>query len=75
MKDDHLDVEVRFTEDETRQSPGKLDGTLLVYEKTADNRPELFARGALYWREEGIVINDSHDRKQPIVRAIPFTGR
>ena len=72
MKDDHLDVEVRFTEDETRQSPGKLDGTLLVYEKTADNRPELFARGALYWREEGIVINDSHDRKQPIVRAIPF---
>lgn len=69
---DKLDVELRFQEDDTRQSPGFLDGTLLVYEKTAGNRPELFARGALHWPEDGIVVNEQHDRKSPIVRAVPF---
>ena len=32
---DNLLVEVRFAEDETRQSPGRLTGTLLTYSKRA----------------------------------------
>ena len=69
---DTLDVEVRFTEDETRASPGMLTGTLLEYEKRSAGRPELFARGALQWPVNGIVVNEQHDRKAPIVRAVPF---
>ena len=72
MKDDHLDVEVRFTEDETRNSPGMLTGTLIEYEKRSVGRAELFARGALTWPEDGILVNEQHERKAPIVRAVPF---
>ena len=69
---ENLIVEVRFKEDETRLSPGRLTGTLLTYETRAADRPELFARGALYWPDDGIAINDQHNRKETIVRTVPF---
>ena len=69
---DTLTCEIRFAEDPSRMSPGRLTGTLLTYETRAGDRPELFARGALHWPENGIVINDQHDRRAAIVRAIPF---
>ena len=64
--------EVRFQEDETRLSPGRLSGTLLTYEVRASDRAELFARGSLYWPDTGITVNDQHNRKETIVRAVPF---
>ena len=69
---DTLDFEVRFAEDESRQSPGRLTGILVIYETRADDRPELFTAGSLHWPSSGIVINQQHDRARPIVRALPF---
>ena len=65
---DTLLCEVRFAVDETRQSPGRLVGTLVNYEERANDRPEILARGSLHWPQEGLVINDQHDRKRAIVR-------
>ena len=69
---DTFGCEIRFEEDETKQSPGRLSGTLLTYGQRAGDRPEVFAAGALTWPEKGIVINRQHDRRSPIVRAVPF---
>ena len=46
---DEIFFEIRQLEDETRESPGRLAGTLLVYEERARDRKEVFARGALTW--------------------------
>ena len=64
-------VEVR--EDDTRQSPGRLVGTLLRYEERAGDRPELFENGALRWPDNGIVLRRQHNRSAPIMRVIPET--
>ncbi len=69
---DQLLCEVRFTEDETAKSPGRLVGTLLTYETRASDRRELFRRGAIHWPETGLVVNDMHDRRAPLLRAVPF---
>ena len=62
---------VEFREDDTRQSPGRLFGTLLTYGEAAKNRRETFERGALEWPAEGIVIRRQHVRAAPIMRAVP----
>ena len=69
---DTLHAEIRFQEDETKATPGRLVGTLLTYEKRASDRRELFRRGAIHWPESGLVVNDMHDRRSPLLRAIPF---
>ena len=68
---DQLLCELRF-EDDGRESPGRLTGTLVTYLEVARDRPELFTRGALEWETDGIVINEMHNRQAPILRAIPF---
>ena len=45
--------EIRQLEDPTRESPGRLVGTLLRYNEVAQDRKEVFARGALTWPEAG----------------------
>ena len=69
---DNLLVEIRYVEDDTRQSPGRLQGTLLTYGELARDRPELFMPDALTWPDDGIVINEQHNRQSPVVRALPF---
>ena len=69
---EHLLTEIRFSADDTRQTPGRLSGTLLTYGKRAGDRPERFANGSLRWSADGILINEQHNRQAPIVRAIPF---
>ena len=64
--------EVRFQEDETKATPGRLVGTLLTYETRASDRRELFKRGAIHWPESGLIINDMHDRRSPLLKAVPF---
>ena len=69
---EQIHCEIRFKEDETRQSPGRLTGTLLPYETRASDRPELFKTGALEWPENGILFREMHQRNRPVVRAIPY---
>ena len=69
---DSLIFEIRQLDDPSRESPGRLSGTLLVYEERARDRQEVFARGALTWPETGILINEQHNRQAPILRAIPY---
>ena len=57
--------------DESRQSPGRIVGTLLAYETRAGDRPEMFAAGALAWPDGGIVLNEQHNRQAPILRFSP----
>ena len=69
---DTLLLEVRAAEDETRQSPGRIVGTLLTYGERARDRAEMFLEGALRWPELGFNVNEQHNRQSPIVRAIPY---
>ena len=74
---DKLVFEIRQADDPSRDSPGRLVGTLLVYEERARDRPEVFSRGALTWPKEGIVINEQHNRQAPIApgNSLPRAGR
>ena len=69
---DSLLLEVRAAEDDTRESPGRIVGTLLTYGERARDRSEMFLDGALRWAEAGFNINEQHNRQAPIVRAVPF---
>ena len=69
---DKLVFEIRQLEDPSRESPGRLVGTLLTYEERARDRNEVFKRGGLSWDELGILINWQHNRQMPILRAVPF---
>ena len=69
---DSLIFEIRQAEDPSRDSPGRLTGTLLRYNEVARDRKEVFARGALTWPADGILINEQHNRQAPILKAIPY---
>ena len=69
---DLLTCEVRYSEDETRTSPGRLTGTLITYEQRAADRPEIFRRGALRWPATGVLVREMHQRHEPIVKVVPF---
>ena len=69
---DKLIFEIRQLEDPSRDSPGRLSGTLLVYEERARDRKEIFARGALTWPKDGILVNWQHDRSRNLLKAIPY---
>ena len=62
---------IELRADESRQSPGRVVGTLMEYETRAGDRPEMFAPGSLEWPADGILLNLSHDRKQPVMRFKP----
>ena len=62
---------IEFREDETRQSPGRITGTLMVYGARARDRAEMFAPGALHWPDAGIILNEQHNRQAPIMRFTP----
>ena len=69
---DELIFEIRQADDPTRESAGRIVGTLLRYEEVASDRKEIFARGALTWPDAGIVLNEQHNRQAPVLRTIPF---
>ena len=55
--------------------PGRLSGILMVYnEVIADARGHVFLPGSLSWEDDGILLNLSHDRKQPLMRVQPETN-
>ena len=69
---DKLVFEIRQLDDPTRESPGRLAGTLLRYGEVAQDRKEIFAMGALKWDKKGILVNWHHDRSRTLLRAVPF---
>ena len=68
---DEIVYEVRFQEDESRQTPGRLVGTLMTYGERASDRPEMFYSESLRFPPNGIVIDEQHNRQAPILRAMP----
>ena len=62
---------IEYREDETRQSPGRIVGTLIAYGERAKDRAEKFAPGSLHWPDTGIVLNEQHNRQAPIMRFTP----
>ena len=68
----NLLIEVRYVEDTTRESPGRLVGTLLTYGETSRDRPERFMRDSLQWADAGIIVNEQHNRQAAIMRVHPF---
>ena len=72
---DSLLCEIRYERDESRQSPGRLTGTLLTYEVRAADRPEIFTRGAMVWPEKGITLNLQHGPATTHHPHYPVPGR
>ena len=72
MNQETFECEIRMQEDETRASPGRLQGTLLKYGATASDRNETFLPGSLSWPPEGILLGEMHRRDSPIARVLPF---
>ena len=68
---EHRAVEICIADDPERRGPGLLTGVLIPYEKRATDRAEMFARGALYWPDEGVLLREQHNRQAPIVRFVP----
>ena len=50
---------VELREDDTRQSPGRLTGTLLTYGERASDRAELFERARSTWTSCGRAAGSS----------------
>ena len=69
MREIRCAIELRA--DDSRQSPGRIVGTLITYGQRAEDRPEMFADGALRWGERGVILNMQHDRAQPVMRFTP----
>ena len=70
--DQFICEELRFAEDETRESAGRLIATLLTEGIRAKDRPEIFQPGALRWDEKaGIPIDVQHVRSSLAARAYP----
>ena len=72
MKDE-IRCTVEYLADRERNSPGRIVGTLMEYGTRARSRPEMFSSGALHWPDgdRAILLNVSHDRKQPLMRIVP----
>ena len=70
---DEFFCQVEYRQDESRQTPGRLVGVLLPYERRAGDRPEMFEAGSLYWPDSGILVREMHRRDSPILRAVPYT--
>ena len=70
MKDEIV-YEVRYQEDESRLTPGRLVGTLMTYGERASDRPEMFSEASLRFPPQGIVIDEMHNRQAPILRVVP----
>ena len=68
---DLITCEIRFSEDESRQSPGRMAGTLLTYGEVASDRKEMFEPDSLHFPDGGLWVNEQHNRQLPILRAMP----
>ena len=70
MRELRCSIELRA--DDSRLSPGRISGAIMVYGATARSRQERFADGALTWPADGIILNEQHNRQAPIMRFVPI---
>ena len=68
---DEFRCAIELRADESRESPGRLVGTLLTYGERAGDRAETFEPGAMRWPDNGVVLRRQHNRGQPIMRVVP----
>ena len=71
MNETEIRCAIEIRQDDSRESPGRLTGTLLTYGEQSRNRRETFEAGALRWPDNGIVLRRQHVRAAPIMRVIP----
>ena len=64
--------EISCREDDSRQSPGRLTGTLIRYGDVSPSHRETFERGALEWdKAEGVILKRQHKDGAPIMKVHP----
>ena len=68
---DEIRCSIEIRADDSRESPGRITGTLITYGQRASDRPELFEAGSLQWPDTGIILNRQHSRTAPVMRVIP----
>ena len=68
---DEIRCSIEYRADDSRESVGRLVGTLLVYGERSGDRPEVFAPDSLTFAGGGLVLNRQHERKSPIMRFTP----
>ena len=68
---DEIRCSIEYRADDSRESPGRIIGTLLVYGERAGDRPEVFAPDSLTFADGGLVLNRQHERRNPIMRFTP----
>ena len=59
---DEIRCAIELRADDSRESPGRIVGTLVTYGERASDRPELFEAGSLTWPDGGVVLNRQHTR-------------
>ena len=69
--DNEIRCSIEYRADDSRESVGRLVGTLLVYGERSGDRPEVFAPDSLTFAGGGLVLNRQHERKSPIMRFTP----
>ena len=62
---DEIRCSIEYRADDSRESPGRIIGTLLTYGEKAGDRPEVFAPDSLTFADDGLVLNRQHKRKSP----------
>ena len=73
MEPEYRNCEIRLSDDQ--DSPvGILEGTLMRYGTQARDRAEMFQADSLHWNSDGIVLNEMHTRRNPIVRFLPVAS-
>ena len=68
---DEIRCAIEYRADDSRESPGRIIGTLLIYGEKAGDRPEVFAPNSLTFADGGLVLNRQHERRSPIMRFTP----
>ena len=68
---DEFRCAIELRADESRESPGRLVGTLLTYGERAGDRAETFQKDSLIFPANGIVLRRQHARSAPIMRIVP----
>ena len=69
---DEIRCAVAVREDDSRQSPGRLTGTLLRYGDVSPSHRETFEPGSLSWdRDAGVILKRQHKDGAPIMKVHP----
>ena len=66
-------IEVEYRQDELRQGPGRIVGTVMPYGVVSPSHREAFDPGSLRWPDDGVLLRTMHRRDSPVMRVLPYT--